>query len=169
MPPRGPKPTPTPIQRLRGNPRKQKKTNAPEYETAIPEPPKHLDPVAVAEWYRVAEIMAGMQTITNLDRSILMVYCQTHSDLEHLTTQAKSENQFLETPNGYVYENPKHVRIVKLRKELQTYAAELGFSPTSRNKVQMVAGKTEEKTAEAKLADKIFARRSPQPKSAKPV
>lgn len=169
MPSRGPKATPAPIQRLRGNPRKQKKMDAPEYETAIPEPPKELDAVAIAEWYRVADIMAGMKIITLLDRTILALYSQTYSNVIALSADAAKVQQFYTLENGYVQEHPLHIALRKQRQELAKYNAELGFSPTSRNKVQMVAGKTDEPTPEAKLAARIFNRRAPQPKVAKPV
>lgn len=154
----GRKPTPKPLKKLRGNPRKERLNGAsdPVFETAIPDAPDYLETEARAEWDRITTELAAKQLITHVDRAILAAYCQTYGDIESLSQQAKTAARFLETPTGYKYENPLHIRIAKLRKELQGYTAELGITPVARNKVKMIGKPPAEPTKEQSLAEKLF-------------
>jgi phage terminase small subunit len=76
----GPRPTPTHLKLLRGNPSKRpinKDEPAPEIPAAIPEPPDFLMPSAKDEWHRLAEGLRRLGLLTTLDTSVFAVYCET--------------------------------------------------------------------------------------------
>jgi P27 family predicted phage terminase small subunit len=150
---KGRKPAPTAVKKLRGNPGKRKLNAAePAFETGIPDPPAHLDDVALMEWTRLTQELEAKQVITNVDMTILATYCQTYSEWVSLTNQAKNETRYLKTEKGYQYKNLIFADIAKLRKELQNYSAELGITPSSRTRVKaMKLAKPKEPTTPAEL------------------
>ncbi len=137
---RGRKPQPSPTRTLRGNPSKRGRNHAePQFEAAAPPPPEFLDAAALLEWDRLTAELAARQVITQVDMAILAIYCHTWSELQDLVMQSKTEQRYLDTETGYKYKNPIFADIAKLRKELQTYSAELGITPSSRSRIKTVA------------------------------
>ncbi len=155
---KGPKPTPKKLQKLRGNPRKAKMTAPadPQFETAIPEPPTHLEGAALQEWNRITQELATKQIITHVDQAILGLYCQAYADWVRHSEVLKDESDFFETIKGYRYQNPRIGLINTLGDKLAKYAAELGITPSSRNKVKMIGKAPTEKTKEQALAERLF-------------
>lgn len=134
----GRKPLPTNTKKLRGNPGKRKlNTQEPVFEVAIPEPPPNLDAAALEEWNRIALDMANSQTISRVDRAILAIYCQVWSEWQNSTGKTAIEMRYL-------------------RKEMQSYAAELGITPSSRSRVKMIGKPAKEPDKRQALAEKLF-------------
>jgi len=46
----------------------------------IPKCPKHLDAEARKEWRRIGRMLLAVRVITELDRAVLTVYCQSWSE-----------------------------------------------------------------------------------------
>jgi P27 family predicted phage terminase small subunit len=79
---RGPRPTPTHLRLLRGNPSKRP-VNPNEPKPSIPEeclpPPKFLEPYAVEEWQRVAPELHRLGLLTVPDVGALAAYCGAYA------------------------------------------------------------------------------------------
>ncbi len=72
---RGRKPDPTKLKLLKGNPGKRAIKNEPEPEVCIPDPPDHLDDVAVGEWNRIAPQLEQLGLLSDIDMVALAMYC----------------------------------------------------------------------------------------------
>ena len=83
---RGPKPTPTVVHQMNGNPGKRDITERIELENSVPaitdvsllEAPEWIknNPIANAEWDRVAPILADLGLLKVNDTSALEAYCK---------------------------------------------------------------------------------------------
>ena len=155
---KGRKTTPKSIQRLRGNPRKRQlnASSDPDFETAVPSAPPNMTGHALTEWDRITQELAVKQIITLVDMSIIAVYCQTYADWIHHTEQLINEDEIITSTRGVPQINPRIKLVSRLREELAKYSSEIGITPTSRNKVKMVANTRPNPTREEALAEKLF-------------
>jgi len=78
---RGPKPQPTNILLLKGNPGKRplNDTEPMPPDTSIPDPPSFLDKYAKEEWFEVCHSLHAMGTLTKIDKAVLAAYCDSYS------------------------------------------------------------------------------------------
>src|SRR5262249_50272328 len=77
---RGPKPTPTALRVLRGNPgRRPLNAREPKAAPATLTPPAWLKGLAVAEWQRIAPVLHRLGILTEVDDIALAAYCQTYA------------------------------------------------------------------------------------------
>jgi P27 family predicted phage terminase small subunit len=101
----------------------------------IPRCPKHLAPVARAEWRRVARSLHAMGVLTPIDRAALAAYCQSYAKWVEAENKLRETPALLKTPSGYVQQSP-WVAISNKQLELMgRYMAELGMTPASRSRV----------------------------------
>ena len=155
---KGRKSTPKSLQKLRGNPRKGR-LNAPAdpvFETSIPPMPEFLDGKAVDEWMRITQELAEKQIITSVDMGIVAIYCHSMGELYRHIDALKTEPEVIVSTRGVPQINPRIKQIDKLKDQVAKYSAEIGMTPTSRNKVRMVGqGKAKPTKAQA-LAENLF-------------
>ena len=145
---RGPKPTPTVVHQMNGNPGKRDITERIELENSVPaitdvsllEAPEWIksNPIAKAEWDRVAPILADLGLLKVNDTSALEAYCKCWSRYKEAEQQIdKAQSTIIKTPSGYVQQIPQvsiaH-RYLKLAKEFMT---EFGLTPSSRGRMQL--------------------------------
>lgn len=165
---RGRKPKPTAVKVVTGNPGKRALAGdwvAPtRRSTALP-PPTHLDAYAKAEWKRLAGELTMLGTLTNLDRGPFVAYCQAWSTYRQaedaLAAAARKDKTGLgglvtTTKAGNTIQNPLvGIRNQALRSMVK-YAAEFGFTPSSRVRVQDAAPGVAARKAAAPKADDFF-------------
>lgn len=157
---RGPKPLPSNVHWLGGNP--SKKTAAqlmdslqPEIE--IPGCPPHLLPDAKKEWKRIAPELKRYGLISKLDRAALQAYCQSYAEMifaeKRLNTEIKREARkreddeasgreytggdgfMVKTINGNLVYSHWWVIANKARVQVDRFLANFGMSPSSRGRV----------------------------------
>ena len=78
----GPRPTPTHLKLIRGNPGRRpinKNEPVPPQPPKIPDPPAFLSAIAKEEWARVAPELYALHLLTTVDTAALAVYCQAYS------------------------------------------------------------------------------------------
>ena len=155
---KGRKSTPRSIAALRGNPRKRTlhTSSDPVFETAIPPAPEYLTGQALIEWDRITQELAAKQIITNVDMSILAVYCQAVGQLHEYSEAMKTEERTIVSTRGIPQINPIVKEIRNLRQEIAKYSSELGITPVSRNKVKVVGSAKKNPTKQEALAEKLF-------------
>jgi len=148
---RGPIRTPTIIQLKRGNASKRVKST---FDREMKPPwknlscPTFLSPAAQAEWRRVLASIGEMETegqrlLTDLDRAVLSVYCQTFADWQEAVSEIETNGSVIEirAANGDIrcaMPSPWVGIRNKSAAALKGFMLQLGFSPASRLRLPTV-------------------------------
>lgn len=141
-----PKPTPTKLKLLRGNPG-QRKSNEKEPQLAaeIPPAPPHLtDPEAIVEWQRLTQLLYEVGVLARVDANALALYCDAHA----VYIEAKkdiAENGFnAVTGTGSIIQRPSVGVFHRCRTDMLRILTEFGMTPSSRTKVSVLESKENE-------------------------
>lgn len=128
----GPRPKPTEVKVLEGNPGgyKLNRNELKPTRTRV-EPPFELNDDAYKEWKRIEDELHRMGLLTAVDMPALANYCQIWS--VWCATQRGLNKIMAEDPNFIT--NPALKASLKVSYALTRVCAELGFSPSSRSKV----------------------------------
>src|ERR1700680_4917197 len=93
----GPKPKPTTLKLLTGNPGKRPLNDAePQPLVGDPGCPSWLDAEAKREWKRIAPELVSLGLLTILDRATFAAYCQAWADLHALKTELRRFKRIIE-------------------------------------------------------------------------
>ena len=144
---RGPKPTPTHLALVRGNPGKRKvRDPAKEIQAPLdePTPPAHLSDEAKVEWGRIIAILVQIKLMTQIDRATLAAYCQAYGRWVQAerTLAGMAEKDMLtrglmiKTTGGNLIQNPLVGTANKAMADMVRYAAEFGMTPSTRTRLQ---------------------------------
>jgi P27 family predicted phage terminase small subunit len=133
---RGPKPKPTALRRLQGNPGKRAYNHdEPLAPRDMPTCPRHLSSDAKTEWKRIAAALHQMGVLTVVDRAALAAYCQAWGRWVEAERKLKETPLLLKTSSGHVQQSP-YLSIANRQLELMgRFMAELGLTPASRSRV----------------------------------
>jgi P27 family predicted phage terminase small subunit len=135
----GPRRQPTALRVMRGNPGKRRiNHHEPQhgpFSTACPA--ELTDPVAQAEWTRVAPGLILCGQVTVVDRAALMGYCQKYAQWQALEQEAMKHPFLVRAPTGYPIPNPALGMANKTFKLMLQAAAELGMTPAGRSRVSV--------------------------------
>lgn len=157
---RGPKPLPSNVHYLKGNPSKKpagQLMDSLQPEIDIPGCPPHLFQEAKKEWKRITPELKRYGLISKLDRSALALYCQSWAMLVYAEQQLKRAMQIAErkkdeveargeewtggdgmvviTTNGNMVYSPYWVMANRAREQVDKFQANFGLSPSSRGRV----------------------------------
>ena len=138
---RGPKPVPTNIIKLTGNPgQRPLPTAEPKPRSRKPSPPAHLNEDAKAEWFRIEDELDAIGILSGLDRSALGAYCQAYgrwSQAERALSKMKNnaDGLIIKTVSGNMIQNPLVGVANKAMADMVRYAAEFGMTPSSRSRI----------------------------------
>jgi len=134
---KGPPPHPTALKVLRGNPGKRPiNSHEPHHDPLdVTMPAELTDPLAQAEWTRIAAMLADRGQVTTVDRAVLAGYCLKYAQWQGLEREAASHPYIVRSPNGYPIPNPALCMANKAFGLLLRAAAELGITPSSRSRV----------------------------------
>ena len=142
----GPRPTPTHLKIVRGNPG-HRRLNAGEPQPPIPpappEPPAFLSGYARDEWHRLAEGLHRLGLLTALDVMPLAAYCTSVGRWmqceEALAAMAERDPETgaltIRSAAGSVMMNPLLRVAVASARDAVKYAAEFGLSPATRSRI----------------------------------
>ena len=134
---RGRKPQPTVLKVLRGNPGRRALNPAePQHAPLEATVPAELtDPLAQAEWTRVAAMLIDRGQVTSVDRAVLAGYCLKYAQWQALEREAAGHPFIVRSPSGYPIPNPALGMANKVFGLMLKAAAELGITPSSRSRV----------------------------------
>jgi P27 family predicted phage terminase small subunit len=144
---KGPRPMPTHLKLLRGNPGKRRLPRGepqPSLPPAPPPPPEHLTGYAREEWERLATELFRLKLLTVADIQVFTLYCAAYG------TWRSARERFLEMQNrdpvmagfvvktrhGTTVQNPIFLSMRQAGNDLLRCAAEFGFSPAARSRIQ---------------------------------
>jgi P27 family predicted phage terminase small subunit len=147
----GPKPTPTHLKLLRGNPGHQKLNRnepQPQVPAEVPEPPPFVQGHAADEWWRVAPELHALKLLSALDVMLLATYCQAYAHWrtaeEKLREMAARDpvtsGLLVKTASGDAAQNPLVGIARRAAADMVRYASEFGMSPAARARISAGVG-----------------------------
>lgn len=135
---RGPRPTPTALRIVKGNPgRRPLNRREARPGGGLPTAPAMLDDVGRREWRRVVRKLAAIGLVTTLDRSVLAVYCLAWATIADCQAKIKQFGSILKSPSGFPVLSPYVPQLNQAVKQLMAAAAELGMTPSSRSRIDI--------------------------------
>jgi P27 family predicted phage terminase small subunit len=134
---RGPRPEPTALKILKGNPgRRPLNLAEPRPRQVAPRPPSHLDPDARREWNRIIRELTRLGLATTLDRAALAGYCVAWSRWKMAEENIAKYGVVIKSPSGYPIHSP-YLSIANMAlKQLHALLCEFGMSPASRTQIE---------------------------------
>lgn len=141
---RGKKPIPTEMKRLAGNPGRRALNNAePTPDVELPQPPAHLNDVALAEWKRISAELIALKVVSKIDATALAMYCDAYARWVDASNALQKEGMIITSSKGFKSMSP-YVRIVNQTLVLmKAMLVEFGMTPASRVRL-MVPNEDEE-------------------------
>jgi P27 family predicted phage terminase small subunit len=141
----GRKPKPTAAKRLAGNPGKRPlNENEPQYDGA-PEMPDHLPAEAKAEWQRRVPEMSRQGVVTDHDAAVLCAYCEAWARYVKASKNVQKYGEVIVSPKtNTAYASPHLHILTAAEKQMVTYAAELGLTPSARSRVTATPPKAQD-------------------------
>lgn len=138
----GPKPQPSVMKLINGNPGRRPVTT-PDFQphVSLPDAPDWLTAAARAEWDRLGPILLGYAMISEADLAAFALYCAAYGDWvtaerELREREARGERaQIVMSPNGYPQLSPLVILRNKAREQVLSYLQQFGLSPSSRERV----------------------------------
>lgn len=147
----GRKPRPTHLKVVTGNPGRrplQPDAIQPPPRSKVLAPPSHLSREAKSEWKRLSPMLTKLGILSDLDRGAFAAYCQAYGrwkiaedGLDNLRRKDESgfAGMLVTTKAGNTIQNPL-VGIANRSMDMMVkYAAEFGFTPSARARVQDTA------------------------------
>jgi len=134
----GPRRQPTKLRLMRGNPGKRRiNRNEPQPAPLLTAacPRELVDPVARAEWDRIAPGLIASGQVTSVDRAMLIGYCHKWAQWQAIETAAAVHSFIVKGPDGRPIPNPAINLAFKAYNLLLRSAAELGMTPSARSRV----------------------------------
>lgn len=148
----GPRPQPSALKLIRGNPgRRPLPENEPKPASGIPERPDDLDDVAAAVWDRLAPLLDDMHVLTVADGEALAHLCKDTSLLEAAAMGLAHSQLLMKSPTGVVGISPLYRIVHTQRKAVREWLREFGLTPASRTGVKTIDGKSEQDSAWANM------------------
>ncbi len=150
---RGPAPSPTAINRVRGFPGKRAPSKLePNPEAVRPVMPGHLDEAAKAEWERVCPMLERMKVLTEADGIALANLCIDYSLLQKAQESLAKTGLLTNTEQtGMIHLNPLLALVATTTDRVARALQQFGMTPSSRTRVNTVSATTKADDPWAKL------------------
>jgi P27 family predicted phage terminase small subunit len=148
---RGPRPTPTKLKILRGNPGcRPLNESEPEPPTDGISMPPHLGEVAAARWRELLPMLQAVKVMTRADVEALARYCDTYEWWLAVRARLKKEGDTYPILNDkgeikYIAQRPEVSIAHKLAVQLRQLEQDFGLNPSARTSLNVEA---EEKPAD---------------------
>jgi P27 family predicted phage terminase small subunit len=146
---RGPKPTPTKLKILRGNPgRRPTNKSEPQPATDGVVMPPHLGEVAAAKWGEVLPLLQSVKVMTRADIEALARYCDTYEWWLATRARLKKEGDTYPILNDkgdvkYIAQRPEVSIAHKLAVQLRQLEQDFGLNPSARTGLHVEEPKQE--------------------------
>jgi P27 family predicted phage terminase small subunit len=132
----GPKPIPTSLKKLNGNPGKRPfNEHEPQPAVLAPEPPDFLTESALEEWNRLIPELLDLGLVSVLSRATIAAYCQSYGRWKEAEAHLAEESYVLIGEKGGSYQNPWLAIANKAIEQMQKISAEFGMTPSSQSRV----------------------------------
>jgi P27 family predicted phage terminase small subunit len=141
----GPRPTPTHLRLLRGNPSKRPVPNEPQpaIPDGMPEAPPFLGAYGRDEWWSTGVQLYQLGLLTVVDVQPFAAYCQSvhlwRTAIEKLKAMAENDPTMaallVKSRNGNAMQNPLFLTARQCANDMLRYAAEFGLTPAARARI----------------------------------
>ena len=136
-----PRPTPTRLKLVRGNPGKRPlPKNEPKPKAAPIKAPAGMSRGAIKYYASVATMLSDVGVLTVLDVPMLVLYCEACARWAAANKQIKKHGPVVVTKSGFPVQSPYVAISNKAFDQMKSIMLEFGMSPASRTRVEM-AGK----------------------------
>ena len=157
---RGRKPQPTALKILKGVQNDRINHSEPVPPSGKPEPPDHLDKLAVEEWERMCVLLKGMNLLSLADGPALTIYCECYSNwlrarheiakhgmLITVTTELIRKSKVVATKTSLRANPAVNIKIQtsRLMKEL---LIEFGLTPSARSRIRSTSDRPQDELEE---------------------
>jgi P27 family predicted phage terminase small subunit len=113
--------------------------NEPKPPPIIPDPPEHLDAVALAEWARLVPLLDSCGILTKIDGNALALLATWFSRWVEAEEMIQKHGIIVKAPKtGVPMQNPALSIANKAMQEIAKLLAEFGMTPSSRSRVAAV-------------------------------
>lgn len=130
---RGRKPKPTALKKLEGNPGKRPLNEMEPVPPTLPlRCPKYLLPEAQKEWRRLAPILMNMGLLTAADAVPFAGYCQAYARWREAQDEITRHGSIYKDAEGRIRPNPYIAIANQQMREIKSFAAEFGLTPSNR-------------------------------------
>lgn len=146
---RGRKPKPTAVKMLEGNPGKRHLNPfepVPVQRSKAPECPDWLEEEAKNEWNRLADNLADLGLLTEMDIQAFASYCQAYARWREAEEFITQHGSIVKTGSGSWQQVPQVSIAHQNQKIMMQAAAEFGLTPSSRSRI--IANQTTSKAAD---------------------
>jgi P27 family predicted phage terminase small subunit len=134
---RGPKPQPTAIKVLKGNPGKRA-LNKDEPTPAVLEdlsPPADMREAARVHWNRLAPMLRSARLLTEADRDALALLCNSQATYDEAHEQISRFGLVVKAPSGFPVQSPYLAIRNKAQEQVLKLLCEFGITPSARSRV----------------------------------
>lgn len=141
----GPKPMPTYLKVLRGNPGKRriKPEPQPAIPDSVPDAPTYLARYAREEWNRIAPELYRLRLLTVFDIQPLAAYCVAYERwrtanerLDEIASRDPLAGLVIKTSTkGTLMQSPVFLAARQSARDMIRYASEFGFTPAARARI----------------------------------
>lgn len=140
----GPKPKPTVIKKLQGNPGKRKLPEnepQPEKPDKPPPAPRYLCKVGKKKWREKSKELFTAGLLTKIDLDRLGSYCVEFATWLKALENLQEHGELIKAQSGFPMQSPWLPIRNKAEANMDRIAAEFGMSPSSRSRVTVVKKK----------------------------
>jgi P27 family predicted phage terminase small subunit len=139
-----PRPIPTALKKLRGNPGKRPLPQNEPQPARGAQMPRYLSPVAAEHWPLVAQQLDDAGVLTQMDTAALALYCEAFANWHLATVQVHKHGPVIKGKNGDPIQSPFLHVANKAWEQMLRILVEFGMTPSSRSRVQVVKSPKDE-------------------------
>lgn len=135
---RGPKPVPTSVRALKGNPSHRPLND---HEPMPPDGklvcPQFLNGVARRKWYKLLPVVKAIGTVKPIDEDLLAAYCNEYGRWVEAERVLKKTGPVIKTKDGNLIQNPLIGVSNRAQELMLKYGAELGIGAATRSRINL--------------------------------
>jgi P27 family predicted phage terminase small subunit len=142
----GRKPKPTKLKILEGTRKDRINKNEPKPDSAIIPCPEYLreDEIAYEEWNRIVPELYKLGLLTNIDRTVLELYCSQYSMYRKALREVEEKGITTTNIRNGDKAHPATQIVRESAKLIKAFAVEFGLTPSSRGRIQLPSGDNED-------------------------
>ena len=134
----GPKPQPTNLKLIRGNPGKRPlNTSEPTPDMQMPEPPDGMSTAAVSQWHIVAPQLHKIGVLSLLDATALEMYCVAYGNWRDAQEKIQKFGPLVKAKTGFLQQSPYMQIANKAFDQMRAMISEFGMTPSSRSSISV--------------------------------
>ena len=134
----GPKPKPTGLKLVQGNPGHQKlPQNEPKPRPILPDPPTFLNKAARNIWNELLPELEYMGTLTAADQATFAGFCRAYELAQRTSRYLDRNGLTMTAPSGYSQARPEVSICNKAWDAVAKFGAELGIGAASRSRIEV--------------------------------